>query len=393
MGSCLLAVCCLIACGDNEPVSQPSADLDIGRRFVADADFRRSSLETSLAVADNGDARLRLARYARPGEWEDLPVLDVEIAPIFAGAAPVFERLDPAEIEWGSEALIALGRLAFEAWPAQRAPSLTPLLGSPTGTPDPERLATSGAWRDDRDRLGGFVWARYADGTAEPALSCASCHARPDSAGRLIHGAASDFDWGALVGEAWGPGRVDVTSDGMNNPVAIPDLRATRHQRRLHHTGNLYNSVAALAVRTETLLITARAEAVRPPREIAFALAYYVWSLGGDTAPTTEVPSRAFREHCGSCHFDPTGAGDVVPLAVVGIDGAAARSPMRGSAGYRAPSLYRVTLRARLTHEGWPLTLAQFLDPERTALYPGHAFGLELGAEERAELVRELSQR
>jgi len=177
------------------------------------------------------------------------------------------------------------------------------------------------------------VWARYADGTTEPALSCASCHARPDTAGRLLHGAASDFDLGALVGEAWGPGRVDVTTDGEENPVAMPDLRASRHQRRLHHSGNLYNSLGALAVRLETLLITARAEAVRPPREIAFALAYYVWSLGGDEEPAALPRSPVFHDHCGRCHFDVTGAGDVVPVLMVGTDAAAGADSHRRVAG------------------------------------------------------------
>lgn len=372
-----------MACGGADAVPRELSGLDTGRRFVQDVDFRRSALETSLAVADNGDARLRLARYAEPGAWEELPVLDVELAPFIVDEAPVFERFTSAELEWNDATLLALGRRTFEEWPAQRAPSVA--------GHDTEYLTGRGAWLDDRARLGGFVWVRYADGTTEPALSCASCHARPDMDGRLIHGAASDFDLGALVGKAWGPGRIDVTSDDADNPVAMPDLRATRHQRRLHHAGNLHNSLAALAVRTETLLITARAEAVRPPREIAFAIAYYVWSLGGDAAPAALTHSRTFNDHCGGCHFDVTGAGDVVPALIVGTDGAATRSSMRGSGGYRAPSLHRVAERTRLTHEGWPLTLEQFLEPERAAMYPGHAFGLELAGDERAALVRELS--
>jgi hypothetical protein len=101
-----------------------------------------------------------------------------------------------------------------------------------------------------------------------------ACHARPDPTGQLRHGLASDFDLGALVGEHWGPGRVDVTADARDNPVAIPDLRATRRQQRLHHAGNLRGGLEALASRTETLLISARDDVVRPPREIAFALAY-----------------------------------------------------------------------------------------------------------------------
>jgi hypothetical protein len=108
---------------------------------------------------------------------------------------------------------------------------------------------------------------------------------------------------------------------------------------------------------------------------------------------STEPRSQAFSEHCGTCHFDANGAGDVVPLASAGTDGAATLSSTRGSGGYRVPSLHRVSERTHLTHEGWPLTLEQFLEPERAATSPGHAFGLELTAAERRELLNELSRR
>ncbi|MET0413230.1 MAG: hypothetical protein ABW217_18130, partial [Polyangiaceae bacterium] len=380
-----LALALLVACGDTDPALD---DLALGRRLVDDVAFRRAALEDSVA-ADDGDARLRLAHYGVAGEWEDLPLLDVETAPVIDGEEPSFERVWSGDVEWSRDALLALGRRAFEEWPAQRAPSLAPLLAaSGAGS----RLDDIGTWGDARGRVGGFVWVRYADGTTEPGLSCASCHARPDANGELVHGAASAFDLGALTQQAWGAGRVDVTTDDRDNAAAMPDLRATRHQRRLHHAGNLYNGLAALAVRTETLLVTARAEAVRPPRELAFALAYYVWSLGGDE-PTPARRSRVFHDYCERCHFDATGAGDIVSSLVVGTDPAVADSSARGSGGYRVPSLYRISERSQLTHEGWPLTLEQFLEPSRAAEYPGHEYGFELDASERALLVRELSGR
>lgn len=373
-----------------EPLSQ---ELEVGRRFVAELSFRRAALERSLAVTDNGEARLRLEHYAVAGEWEALPVLNAELAPVVAGEAPAPARFWAGSVDWNERALLELGRRAFEEWPAQRAPQLSALLGPPSqpASPDRARLDGVGAWLDDRGRVGGFVWARYPDGTTEPALTCASCHARPDATGHLQHGPASDFDLGALVGEHWGPGRVDVTADQRDNPVAIPDLRATRHQQRLHHTGNLYGGLEALAVRTETLLITARENLVRPPREVAFALAFYVWSLGKPEA-APEPPSALFHENCGRCHWGATGAGATVSQAEVGTDAAATESPLRGTGGYRAPSLYRVSQRRRLTHLGWRITLEQFFAPERQATHPGHAFGLGLDAEQRQALVRELAR-
>ncbi len=369
-----------------------SAELATGRRFVAERSFRRAALEQSLAITTNGEARLRLEQYGTDGGWEALPVLSVELAPATLAQAQPLARLWTGSIPWSEQALLELGRRAFEEWPAQRAPRLRSVLGAGQGAAiDRRRVEATGAWLDDRGRVGGFVWARYPDGTTEPALTCASCHARPDAQGRLHHGPASDFDLGALVGEGWGRGHVDVTADGRDNPVAIPDLRATRHQRRLHHSGNLHVSLEALAVRTETLLITARENLVRPPRELAFALAYYVWRLGERGAPAPE-PSVLFRDSCGRCHSGSTGAGGLVPVAELGIDAAATESSLRGTGGYRVPSLHAVSQRSRLTHLGWALTLEQFFDPARLRTYAGHPFGLELEPEQRRSLVRELAQ-
>lgn len=387
----VLAVALLLGCA--RPPPQPeSEELGVGRRFVTELSFRRAALEQSLAVTTNGEARLRLEHYGRESGWEALPVLNAELAPATKAATQPLARLWPGKVTWSEQALLELGRRAFEEWPAQRAPQLRSVLGlAPGAAIDRRRVEAVGAWVDERGRVGGFVWARYPDGTTEPALSCASCHARPDQTGRLQHGPASDFDLGALLGEGWGKGHVDVTADALHNPVAIPDLRATRHQRRLHHSGNLYASLEALAVRTETLLISARENLVRPPRELAFALAYYVWSLGKPGAPEPQ-PSVQFRESCGRCHSGPTGAGGLVSAAELGMDPAATESSLRGTGGYRVPSLYRVSERRRLTHLGWALTLEQFLDPARLAAQPGHEFGLELDAERRRALVRELEQ-
>jgi hypothetical protein len=176
--------------------------------------------------------------------------------------------------------------------------------------------------------------------------------------------------------------------------VAAPDLRATRFQRRLHHAGDLRNSLEALAVRTETLLITARADVVRPPREVAFAIAYYVWSLGAPrpAASPAPAPSATFAAACGGCHSGATGAGDLVTDVEVGTDGAATASWARGTGGYRVPSLYGVSARPRLTHLGWPIGLRAFLDPTRAERLPGHPFGFSLNPEEREALVAELER-
>jgi hypothetical protein len=407
--ACIRAVACISALSTlsalftgacRQPAqSERALELETGRRFVGEPAFRRAALERSLAERESSDARLRLASYGAGNGWEALPVSNPEVAPVIAGGVPAFTRLwssdveRSGDVEWTDQAWRELGRRAFEEWPAQRLPQASRWLPQPpeAQTVDPRRLQAFGVWMDDRARVGGLVWTRYPDGTTEPALSCASCHARPGPSGELSPGVASDFDLGAFVGEPWGKGHVDVTVDGLDNPVAIPDLRATRYQRRLHYSGNLQGSLEALAVRTETLLISARANRVRPPREIAWAIAYYVWSLG-ERDGVAPAPSPLFAEHCGHCHASATGAGDLVSAGDLGIDDAATRSSARGTGGYRVPSLRGVSQRTRLTHLGWPVTLAEFLDPKRPVTLAGHAFGFELSAEQRAALVRELEQ-
>lgn len=394
-----IALCVGCACKPSAPPASLNQELETGRRFVAERSFRREALERSLAVRDNADARTRLESYAVAGGWEALPIMNPEAAPVVQGELPAFARLWAGEVEWSGQGLLELGRRAFEEWPAQRLPQAAAVLSpaSERQRVERRRLDAMGVWQDSGGRVGGWVWVRYPDGTTEPSLTCASCHARPDASGRLLLGVASDFDLGALVGESWGAGHVDVTVDGLDNPVSTPDLRATRFQRRLHHTGNLYNSLEALAVRTETLLITARDGVVRPPREIAFALAYYVWSLGqlvNEPLPRLEgsEPSALFRKECGHCHSGATGAGELVAVGRVGTDAAATESSARGSGGYRVPSLHRVRERSRLTHAGWAVTLEEFFAPTRLSSLPGHPFGLELSTEQRSALVSELAQ-
>lgn len=379
------------ACGA-EPSPGGESDLEIGRRYVEDAAFRRDALERSLAVPDGTDAELRLAHYAVPGEWDDLPEHDPVVRP--AGSTEADRR--PAwsgDVEWSEAALVALGRDVFELWPAQGQGALAAVIDSPA------RARAVGLWMDERAWVGGVVWEGFRDGSERPAFTCASCHARVGEDGVLVHGPASSLDVAALLSphapaDDSGVGRVDVTPDGLENPVSIPDLRAVRHQRRLHWSGNLHNGLAALAVRIETLLITANSEVTRPPREVAFALALYLRSLGAEPrAPDPTAPGRAqFERACAGCHSGATGEGEPVDVAVVGTDPAVAESPARGSGKYRVPSLHLVTHRSRLTHEGRFESVEALLDPVRAGTDGAHPFGLDLDDGDRAALVAYLRQ-
>jgi hypothetical protein len=178
----------------------------------------------------------------------------------------------------------------------------------------------------------------------------------------------------------WGPGRVDVASEDRRLPVRLPDLRAVRFRTHLQHTANLrQDDVRSLAVRLETLLVSAYGGAVRPPREVALGLAVYLWSLAdGLSMPP---PPRPFVAACGGCHAGPGLTGPPVAAEEIGGDLALARSAERGAGQISVPSLRTVRGRRALLHDGSVPSLAALLDPGRKTT--AHRFGLALSAEER----------
>jgi mono/diheme cytochrome c family protein len=405
----------LSACADD--------DLARGQRYVNERAFRRAALERSLVDPNNGYSALRTSRYAvevdgEPAEWDARPLWNPPVRPVTVDdvgrfverpdrpstaaegeLAPVFDS-----VEWTEEALLELGRRAFETFPVQVSSSAGAVTESMASV---ERY---GLWVDGRGRVGGLVRVAMADGSERFAVTCATCHARPDEAGRLAHGATNHrFDWGAAAHRAalrrgspeeavthlleWGPGQVDVTPDAVDNATAITDLRAIRYQPYLHWAGTLENDLVALAVRLETLLITSMNESVRPPREVAFALALYLWRMsdGGRPGDAAAEPEGAalFARHCGSCHAaDGTVARARMPIEQVGTEPSVGESPTRGTGSYRVPSLWRVAERSQLLHDGRVESLEELLDPARLEEVPGHDYATRLDADQRAALLR-----
>jgi mono/diheme cytochrome c family protein len=147
----------------------------------------------------------------------------------------------------------------------------------------------------------------------------------------------------------------------------------------------------ALPIRFETLLIPTPPAAVRPPRVVALALAAYLWSLGDaipSRTPKTAAEQRGaerFAERCQGCHAPPGFTGPPVPIARVGTNPTLGRSADRGTGWYRVPALRGVAARDRLLHDGSVASLSGLLDPARTT--PGHRFGRDLDADERADLI------
>ena len=323
------------------------ADGDEAARYLGDARFRRATLEAALAHAPRTRyAALRLQRYATgdADDWERRP----EWNPTAIGVTEAAARGDRA-------ALRALGEAAFFGYPAQLA-----------------SWAASGA-ASGAAAVPATVRVRLGDGSEGVALTCASCHVR-DGDGRRVVGAGTSFDLGramvdgdpaipparaaALV--AWGPGRVDVTTDDGSDPVRIPDLRPLRWQTHLHHGGAVAQTgEAALAIRIETLIIGAYGGALRPPRAIALGLAIYLRSLA-DTLPPPRAPrtdderrgQAIFVKRCARCHRGEGLAGPLVDPLRAGTDPRHAANPDRGTGAYRVPSLRGVATRGPLLHDG-----------------------------------------
>jgi hypothetical protein len=410
----------LAACQPTTPLEEARA-AELG--YVREPARRRAALVDSLVNPDNAYSALRLARYAtgKPDDWDALPAwnprvapvtlaeLDVPLVPGAALPAEAHALAPPDEATWDPAAvpLEALGEEAFFRYPAQLAPALA----APLTRENAERY---GLWLDEARGAGGLVRAEVPDGTAL-AMTCATCHADVVQ-GRLVAGLPSArFDLGRFLDDAgapggeqsarllaWGPGRVDVTTPEGALPERISDLRPLRFLSHLQYDATVRQlDVVSLAIRIETLIITAHGQAIRPPRIIALALARYLWTLADAVPPAAEpAPAGAtlFATTCGGCHQGSTMTGPPRSLAEVGTDPTLGLSPDRGTGTYRVPSLRGVAARPTLLHDGTVPDVETLLDPTRLTegfqggargpgAVVGHQFGLALSESDRATLV------
>jgi mono/diheme cytochrome c family protein len=397
--SALFALGC--GAGDGAAVETPASGtfenrLDLGTRYVEDPAFRRAELEASLVNPNNDYSKLRLERYSED-KWGALPewnplartidVGDTTAPPDALG--PSFARLDLDSVPWEEAALVELGRRAFFGYPTQLATYLRAAIG------DPAKASRYGLWTDGSS-LGATMWTEVPAGTTESAVTCATCHASAER-GTVVAGINNaDLDVSSMIAAesggaagTWGPGRVDVTPDGIDNAAAIADLRSVRFQVALQRAATVRNGLIPLAIRIETLCITSLQEAFRPPRKIAFAMALYLWQLESvpirepDTA--SEHGARIFGDDCASCHKPPGFSGPSVPIGLVGTDPAVGTSPDRTTGDYRVPSLRGVGDRKRLLANGAVFDIRELLASDRPA--PGHSYGVDLDDDEKADLI------
>jgi len=424
-------------------VPAPPADRFSEAGMLAEADlflsspaFRRKAVEDSLANPKNTYSKHRLDNYAlQTRGWDLLPVwnprsvpVDKELAAKVKAGEPI--TIDPATpplwnekkpttlVEW-----VALGREVFFGYPLRVEPILdfalkNPDIGEKTGV----HATSEGLYPGIR----GFI---DVDGKSAIGITCAMCHSNVEKGLLVVGQARRDFDYGALRTtyhaktktfveadlarrmKTWGPGRADVTEDDDEDPVAIPDLWGLRHQTFLTQAGTIKHiGPTALAIRQETQLLHSNHQKIRPPRELAYALALFLYSLTppkhANEAPETKAESDGhalFTKHCRGCHSNDSFGGDPVAASKVGTDPALATGVARGTNTYRPPTLVRVDLAGPYFHHGAVATLDDVLSPERLdpkytrgtvgkGAVQGHTYGTDLSENDRRSLVAYLKR-
>jgi mono/diheme cytochrome c family protein len=400
--------------------------------FLDDADFRRTSLVESLANKDNTYSRQRLDAYGlKTKGWDLLPVWNPQSVPVTTQMALDVRAhrvlvLDPATprlwdgkrpttmAEW-----IALGRDVFFRYPLRVETTMSYALEHP-------EVGEKVGVRASKDGLyPGAVLFTDLEGKRSLGITCAACHSSFDAEGHTITGEARrSFDYGALrlayhkatgtpvaadlarrMG-TWGPGRADVTEDDDEDPVAIPDLWGLRHQTALTQAGTIRHlGASVLAIRQETQLLHSNHHKIRPPRELAYALALFLYSL--EPPPQTAAPKdgssathgrELFAEHCKGCHSNEAFGGPPIAADKIGTDRALAFGHARGTGKYRPAALIRVSAAAPYFHHGAVATLEDVLSATRLqtsyAKSPlgkgpvmGHTYGTDLPDADRTALL------
>lgn len=370
------------------PVDDPAgwmvAHADI---YLEDRGARRAWIESSLWRPELPYASKRLDAYALPaGGWDALPEMQARTAAVAADGSPMPWRALPDDIPADLAGWRALGERVFHELPMRRDAYVEWLATRPD-------LWDRAGLRIEEGAIDGLT--RFVDwrGDERVGVTCALCHRGDGVPGRAAR--ALDLGWarsryvesrgrppGAYAG--WGRGRLDVTEDAVDDPLAIADLWTLPWQSHINTSGAVrLETPAALAIRFETQFITGHAFAVRPPRHLVWALAIYVLTLDRpvSTAPADHPGADVFARRCAGCHDPARGyAGDLVaPDGLIGDHGPAF-SPMRGTGFLKVPGLIGVGAGGPYLHDGRFATLTALVEA-------GHPFGDPPPADDAAALV------
>ena len=373
----LLLGACADAPADNA-VDPAALLVEQAPRFLAERPFRRAALERSLWRPRLPYAQTRLDAYAlERGGWDALPdTLGTDLVSRTPNSRDGWEVLGE-QVFWE----LPMRWDGYLAWVAQH-PELWDELG----------------FESDGNGLRGVVTFRDSRGVERTGLTCGACHGAGGVAGRpnrqLDLGRAramflASRGLSTAPFDTWGPGRVDVTDDGVNDPLTFPALFGVGQHRNMNRSGaiDIDGNPAAVAVRFETQYIEGHAFAARPDRRLPLALAVFVLSLGRDaTAPAWDAPDAAvFVRVCGGCHDPDRGlSGGLVPADALVGDPLAAHSAWRGTGFYKVPSLLGVADGGPYLHDGGAADLPALLDA-------GHPFGEPPTRADRGAILRFLS--
>lgn len=395
-------------------------------RYLDDPAFRRTALEASLVNPKNTYSRHRLDHYALGKRgWDLLPEWNPQSLPVTTEVVADLRARRPLKVDEGTARLwdgsrpktmvewTELGKKVFFGYPLREDIYVAWALGRP------EFAARVNLKPGSDGVYPGVRLFANVDGKPTIGITCAVCHANVRDGKVTIGEARRAFDYGAMRlayhddtktwvepdlarrMKMWGPGRADVTEDDDEDPVAIPDLWGLRAQTFLTQAGTIkHDGPTALAIRQETQLLHANLQRVRPPRELAYALALYLYSLEPPAQETKSEPQgeALFEQHCASCHSNDALGGPALPAAKIGTNAALATGAARGTGKYRPAALVRVARAAPYFHDGSVPSLEDVLSPERfEASYkrsplgagpaPGHTFGTDLPKRERDALV------
>jgi cytochrome c5 len=331
--------------------------------------------------------------------------------PVIADRAPLWDGQIPAT----RAAWVALGKRVFFEYPMRAEVFME------WGLTRPALADEVGVERTADGSIPGLVVFANVDGATRVGITCAICHSAVRD-GELVVGAARRrFDYGKLrLGyfaetradvepelarrmATWGPGRADVTEDNDEDPVAIPDLWGLQDQTMLTQAGTInHGSPLALAIRQDTQLTHSNHQRIRPPRELAWALAMYIYSLSPPARSSDRFIDLArgatvFAATCSKCHDNPAWGGRAIEEKRVGTDPALANGQARGTGKYRVSPLVDIARGAPYLHHGPVSSLDELLSPARLSPdyrggrfgkpIPGHSFGTELGEDDRAALI------
>ncbi|MEO8700750.1 MAG: hypothetical protein ABI867_11940 [Kofleriaceae bacterium] len=416
-----------------EPV-EPTAWSDAwvnreGKRFAEDLGYRRAALETSLVNHANTYSQQRLGSYAAGDRgWDVLPVWNPRALPVDKTVAATLERGEMPDVTdraplWDGKTpstmagWVALGRRVFFEYPMRAEVFME------WGLTKPELAARVGVERPADGSVPGLVVFANVDGKTRVGITCAICHTAVRDGELIVGSARRRFDYGRLRIEffeqtksfvepelarrmaTWGPGRADVTEDNDEDPVAIPDLFGLRDETVLTQAGTIkHASPLALAIRQDTQLTHSNHQRIRPPKELAWALAMFLYSLEPPRAELHGTPGQlvrgaaVFATACQRCHDNGAYAGKPITAGTAGTDPALANGQARGTGMYRVAPLLDVAHAGPYLHHGAVATLDELFSPARLAPdyrggrlgpgpIPGHVFGTQLPADDRAALI------